>query len=256
MRRYILSLSIFLLAASFQGQVPDQVAQKTVLCAEDYGCVAYLNNGHKVYVIKNGDLIVSVTMSGLDFYFAAVIGVDNLSTNRIDVIPHTFQLEVVDPKKPKNNRNLKFVTADKIIRNQKIAAFIADSLTAVFASTKTSKISIETSSRSNIHAFSSDGVSVSGNGNEISKTTIRTPDYIAQIHANEEIQQRDEILHSSNNSLEGMEMKANTLFPNQYLSGYVFFDRSRMGKFFKLSVRIDNKVFEFPLTLNDFLVQH
>lgn len=163
--------------------------------------------------------------------FVAGVYVVNRSERRIEITPDMVTVEVIRP----NAKSLKRETA----------AHLADTIrrwAAVAGATGEAAASLQTTQATTTGAMSGPGGSVTYSENTTS------PDLEARRRAS----QQSAILNGSASragaDLERVELKANTLLPNQEVGGILIFDRDKKCEEAVVHVAVEGKTITFPFT--------
>jgi hypothetical protein len=236
---------LFVIASASLAQTQvDKPAPKVLLCDETAGCTHQFIEGQKFKILTSDGLTVIASMAITDKYTRADVSVSNAGTAPVDVLPMNFQLEEVAPK-PKP---LAYVDAAKIIKSAQRRVAWGNAFTAMGGSMARQQSTTTTNSSGTVNASSSDGSSATGTYNGTSTSRTSSPDYAAQVRANEAIRQRNAALAAMSGQLSSEVFKANTILPNQTVRGIVLFEKDKKIQSIMFSVPIGATVCEFPFT--------
>jgi hypothetical protein len=226
-------------------QQPAIPSPKTVVCDESVGCTHQYIDGYKYKILTTDKLTLSVSLGANAKYARVSVTVLNKSTAPIDVLPERFSIDETKPKE----RIFSYVPFEKIVKSDARRAGWANAINAFGAGMATQQATTQTSTNGTINATNSDGTYSNGTYNGTTTSTTSVPDYAAQAHAQENIRRRREGIAAESDSLSKLSLKANSVLPNQTVSGFAFFDFDKKAQNITVVIPIDGITYQIPFQM-------
>lgn len=221
---------ILLCSLSAYSQNNDIKKENMIVWSSDCAvCDKLLVDGTQYFTFEKSNILLAVTMNPFKDYFVADIYLQNLTEKKFDFYPTNTYMEYWEKEKDFQSRQVPTrifpLPPEEIAKKLERKAKIASAL-ATFGSSM---------SKSTITSRTSDGTTV----------TTTTPDYNAQRNTQNENNQRESAAKNIGKSIIADSLKANTMFPNDKLSGTLFFKKH---KFYLagLCVNVDEYLFCVP----------
>jgi hypothetical protein len=200
---------------------------------DDPRCDEVLSDGDRIRIIRDGDLAVAAVGYDAGGYTVVEVTVANSAERRVNVIPEDFLLTYQDEK---GRYGYEYSlppekVAGKFKRRAKWGNFFR-TLAAGMAQTTTTE---------------SGSVSIHGPGGVATGTysgTTTRPDARSQTAARERSARATEEAEEKSARLIDSALKANTLFRNTYVFGFVYFERSKYSAA-SLNMIIDGTLYSF-----------
>lgn len=230
---------LLLVAASVMAQ---QNTQMPITCDEGNGCAHQFVNGQKFKILTGDGFTVTAAVRGNAKYLRVDVSVVNNSATSVDILPTTFSVDEVTPK----DKSLAYVDPQKIMQSIQRRTAWSNALTAMGAGMQREQSTTNTTNMGTVNISASDGTSATGTYNGSATSTTSKPDYAAQARADEAIRERNAQVATLNGNLSRMVLRANTVAPNQSVSGFVIFESDKKVKSLILSIPIGSVVFKFP----------
>ncbi len=184
-----------------------------------------LLEGREVKASRFEGTSIAVLMDDTGDYLAFLVSVQNKSTSRIIINPASAFVRIESPK----SGLLLTIPADKVARSMEKQGRWRNMLGLFFAGMATR---------------SSTGTITDEYGNR-STVTLSEPDRVAQQNAQNAIRERNIRNQTSASIIRDIGLRANTVFPNTELTGWMFFEKK---KFTSLTVGVftGRAMYEFP----------
>lgn len=202
-----------------------------------------LSDGAVVKILTANGVTVSASLKDTGWKQRADIMITNNSEQRFDVIPETFTLDVVTPKR----KSLAYQAPEKLAKSLNRRAQWAAALSAFGGSLATQQSRSTSSTEGTVHATDNSGNSASGTYSGTTTTTTTSPDYFARQRANE---QGNNALRNAGDTIDyiyKVSLKPNTVMPGKDVFGAVYFERDSKAETAILKIPVGDLIFEFPL---------
>lgn len=177
-----------------------------------------VSDGRPIRIIKNESLIIAVYLNDDSDYYIAEVTVFNDSAERFDLDPMTFAVLLRDKKG--KEIYLAPIPPSKIAGKYKSRAKWGTFFRSLSLSTTTS----QSNERGNVAVYNNGQMAT---GTYSSTTTTTAPNVVARQAANEANRRAFEDAAVNAEIIMSTSMKANTVFPQTYISGLVYFPRKK-----------------------------
>jgi hypothetical protein len=195
--------------------------------------------------------MVSVTMLDTGQYEVGAFVITNKSGQKFDLLPSTFSVALLDPKKPP--KALDYIPPERVIGkiNSSLGWSRFGAGVAAGMATRTETTTSNTSGNVNVNG---DGGMANGTYNQTTTSTRQVPDKQRQQQIWEEQRRREQAASNQVQDISQWSLRATTLQPGQEIKGAVFFKRdgscgSRKGCSLRLTVPVGDTTFEFPVVI-------
>jgi hypothetical protein len=186
-----------------------------------------LLEGREVKAARFDNTTVAVLMDDSGDYLAFLVNIQNKSTHRIIVNPGSASVKIQTP----SPQLLLTIPADKVAKAMEHSGRWRNVLGAFFAG-----MARQTSTGSITDQY----------GNQ-STVTLSEPDYAAQQNARMAARGRNRVNQNSAAIIRDIGLRANTVFPNTDLIGWVFFEKKKFASL-TVSIFTGQAMYEFPFT--------
>lgn len=208
-------------------------------------CDSFISDGASVKIVKVNDLIVAVIIGDDGDYLIGEVTVINNTKNRILIDPgHSSLFIWKDGDTKKEPERFSSIPGEKIASKIKNRIAWANALGAIGAGMQTQTTTVETNSSGTFSANRSDGVSASGTYTANSQSTVTSPNTQAQVNEAMRARQRSNEANSAGGFYVANGLKANTVFPNTTVGGYIYFSRKK-AQFAIFTIEVGDTLFDF-----------
>jgi hypothetical protein len=219
---------------------------KVVLCDESTPtCTHQYIDGKKFKILTADQVVITAYASANTKYARVDLSVLNKTTMPIDVLPQNFSISELTPKE----RTFAYVPFEKIVKSDEHRAGWANALNAFGAGMATKQVTTDTTSNGTVDLNSSDGTYTNGTYSGTSTSTTSVPDYAAQAQAQENIRNRNAAIAAESQVMSQAALKANSVMPNQAISGVVYFEFDKKVETLQLILPIGGITYEIPFTM-------
>lgn len=213
-----------------------------------------LMNGFTIKRTKANGIILDVLMADTGQMIIAIVAVTNQTAQRFDVLPQAVSLQMIQPK----DKVLKYEDPDALgrkIEKRASGNAMLGVLAAAFATrSTTSQSSVSGFGMGNLSTTDSRGNLTMGtyNGTYSGSATATTtqPDYQLRALVLSRSQARIERSAREAQAIRQVALRANTLEPQGFLIGAIYFERDKKAKEVRLRIPVGGYVMEFPFEIN------
>lgn len=208
-------------------------------------CDSFISDGVSVKIVKVNELVVALIVGDDGDYMIGETTIINNTTNRILIDPSHASLFIwKDGDTKKNPERFGSIPGEKIASKIKRRIAWANALGAFGAGLQTQTTTVDSSSTGTFSANRNDGASVNGTFAANSQATITSPNVQAQVNEAIRARQRNNEAASAGSFYTSNGLKANTIFPNTTVGGYIYFPRKK-AQFAIMTIEVGDILFDF-----------
>jgi hypothetical protein len=203
-------------------------------------CDDYVANDERIRLIRNGGLTVAVALSDDGRNFVVEVAVINGTDARVLVDPAQTLFVIRDGEKEQLAYR---VTPEHVAGKIKGRANWGNFFRSLSASMATRTATSQSETNGSVYVTGTGGSANSTfNANT---TTTRSPDYAARREAAIANRAAVDEADARARAVLDSALRANTLFPNRYITGAVYFERKKFHKLAAFIIQIEGIFYEF-----------